>query len=79
LRSEVANDLRRVFHADEPADAERRLRDIATAARRPLLKLEANVPEALSVLWIQAAHRRRLTITPTATRKTTSNTVYETA
>lgn len=83
MRSEVANDVRRVFDADEPTEAERPLRGIAACYGKTAPKLAAwlkeNVPEALAVLRIPAAYRRRLTITPTATRKTTSNTVYETA
>ena len=67
----------------EPTEAERPLRGIAACYGKTAPKLaawlEENVPEALAVLRIPAAYRRRLTITPTATRKTTSNTVYETA
>jgi putative transposase len=59
-RAEVASDLRRVFDADEPAEAERRLRDVAARYQKtaPQLAawLEENVPEALTV-------RRRLRTT----------------
>ena len=55
---------RRVFNADDAAEAQRRLKD--TVARHhktaPALAswLEENIPEALTVLAVPAAHRRRL-------------------
>jgi protein gp37 len=59
--------IRRVFDADEPAEAERRLREVVTrykkAAPQLAAWLEENVPEALTVLRIPAAHRRRLRTT----------------
>jgi transposase-like protein len=62
-----AASIRRVFDADEPAEAERRLREIVTRYQKPapLLAawLEENVPEALTVLHLPAAHRRRLRTT----------------
>ena len=64
MRIEVAEDIRRVFNADDPAEAQRRLKD--TVARHhktaPALAswLEENIPEALTVLAVPAAHRRRL-------------------
>lgn len=52
MRAEVAADLRRVFAAGEPAEAERRLRDVAAryqkAAPQLAAWLEENVPEALT-------------------------------
>jgi transposase-like protein len=67
MRSEVARDLRRVFDADETAEAERRLQDIVARYQKtaPQLAawLEENVPEAITVLRIPAAHRRRLRTT----------------
>ena len=67
MRPEIASDIRRVFDADEPAEAERRLREVVTRYKKtaPQLAawLEENVPEALTVLRIPAAHRRRLRTT----------------
>jgi len=67
MRSEVARDLRRVFDADEPAEAERRLKDVVARYQKtaPQLAawLEQAAPEALTVLQIPAAHRRRLRTT----------------
>ena len=67
MRSEIARDLRRVFDADEPAEAERRLKDIVARYQKtaPQLAawLEKAVPEALAVLNIPASHRRRLRTT----------------
>jgi transposase-like protein len=67
MRAEVAGDLRRVFDADEPSEAQRRLRDVVTRYQKtaPQLAawLEENVPEALTVLRVPAAHRRRLRTT----------------
>jgi putative transposase len=67
MRPEIAGDIRRVFDADEPAEAERRLREVVTRYKKtaPQLAawLEENVPEALTVLRIPAAHRRRLRTT----------------
>ena len=67
MRAEVASDLRRVFETDEPAEAERRLRDVVARYHKPAPQLaawlEENVPEALTVLRLPAAHRRRLRTT----------------
>jgi len=67
MRTDVARDLRRIFDADETAEAERRLRDAVARYQKtaPQLAawLEENVPEALTVLRIPAAHRRRLRTT----------------
>ena len=67
MRTEVARDLRRIFDADETAEAERRFRDAVARYHKtaPQLAawLEENVPEALTVLRIPAAHRRRLRTT----------------
>jgi putative transposase len=59
--------VRRIFNADDAAEADRRLK--ATVARyhktAPDLAnwLEANIPEALTVFALPAAHRRRLRTT----------------
>jgi putative transposase len=62
MRPEVARDLRRVCDAAEPAEAERRLKDVVTRCQKtaPQLAawLEHAIPEALAVLPIPAAHRR---------------------
>jgi putative transposase len=67
MRAEVAGDLRRVFDADEPSEVQRRLQDVVTRYQKtaPQLAawLEENVPEALTVLRVPAAHRRRLRTT----------------
>ena len=67
IRPEIASDIRRVFDADEPAEAERRLRDVVARYQKPAPQLaawlEENVPEALTVLRVPAAHRRRLRTT----------------
>ncbi len=41
MKAEVAADLRRVFDADEPAEAERRLRDITARYQKPMPELAA--------------------------------------
>lgn len=67
MRPEVARDLRRVFDVDEPAEAERRLKEVVARYQKtaPQLAawLEHAIPEALTVLTIPAAHRRRLRTT----------------
>jgi len=67
MRPEVARDLRRVFDADEPAEAERRLKEVVARHQKtaPQLAawLEHAIPEALTVLTIPSAHRRRLRTT----------------
>jgi transposase-like protein len=56
--------LRRVFDAGEPAEAERRLKDIVAHYQKsaPQLAawLEHAAPEAIPVLMIPTTHRRRL-------------------
>ena len=72
MRSEVARDLRRVFDADEPAEAERRLKDIVLRYQKTAPQLaawfEQAVPEAITVLMIPTAHRRRLRTTNSVER-----------
>lgn len=67
MRSEVARDLRGVLDAGDGSEAERRLTQLvakyATPAPKLAAWLEANVPEALTVLGLPAAHRRRLRTT----------------
>lgn len=67
MRPEVARDLRRVFDADETAEAERRLKDVVARYQKtaPQLAawLEQAAPEAFTVLRIPAAHRRRMRTT----------------
>jgi hypothetical protein len=41
MRAEVAGDLRRVFDADEPAEAERRLRDVVARYQKAAPQLAA--------------------------------------
>ncbi len=66
-RAKVARDLRRIFDADESAEAERRLRDVVARHQKatPQLAawLEEHVPKALTVLRPPAAHQRRLRTT----------------
>jgi hypothetical protein len=50
MRAEVAGDLRRVFDADEPAEAERRLRDVVGRYQKAALQLAAWLQEK-SVLF----------------------------
>lgn len=67
LRSEVARDLRTVLDASERTEADRQLDRVVKkyAAQAPKLAdwLEQNVPEALTVLTLPAAHRRKLRTT----------------
>ena len=64
MRAEVADDIRRIYNADDAAEADRRLK--ATVGRYQKTApefaswLEANVPEALAVFAFPAAHRKRL-------------------
>jgi putative transposase len=64
MRSEVARNLRRVFDADEPAEAERRLKAIVARYQKKASQLaawlEQAAPEAITVLMITLAHRRRV-------------------
>ena len=67
MRREVARDLRSVLDAGDRADADRQLDRIAKkyvdSAPRLAAWLEENVPEALTVLGLPAAHRRKLRTT----------------
>jgi putative transposase len=67
LRSEVARDLRGVLDAGDRPEADRRLTQLVAKYAEPAPKLaawlEANVPEALTVLSLPVAHRRRLRTT----------------
>ena len=67
MKAEVAADLRRVFDADDAAEAQRRLQEAVTRYRKPASALaswlEENIPEALTVLRIPPSHRRRLRTT----------------
>jgi putative transposase len=67
LRIESARDLRGVLDAGDRPEADRRLKQMVAkyAASAPKLAawLEANVPEALTVLALPVAHRRRLRTT----------------
>jgi len=64
MRADVARDIKRIFNADDAAEATRRLKDTVASyqqtAPRLASWLEDNVPEALTVLAFPAAHRRRL-------------------
>jgi len=65
--SHAAAELDEQLDADEPAEAERRLKDIVARYQKtaPQLAawLEQAAPEAINVLMIPAAHRRRLRTT----------------
>lgn len=67
MRTEVAADLRRVFDADDTVEANRRLHDVVARYRKPAPALaawlEEHIPEALTILKVPAAHRRRLRTT----------------
>ena len=67
MRKEVASDLRGVLDAGDRPEADRRLaalvKKYAEAAPKLADWLEANVPEALTVLSLPAAHRRKLRTT----------------
>lgn len=64
MRGEVSTDLRTIFDSQDRPEADRRLRLIVDKyqKRAPQLSawLEANVPEALTVLAFPAMHRKRL-------------------
>ena len=59
--------FRRVFDADDAAEAQRRIQDVVARYRKAAPQLadwiEANLPEALTVLRVPAGHRRRLRTT----------------
>lgn len=67
MRSEVARDLRGVLDAGDASEADRRLallvKKYAQTAPKLAAWLEANVPQALTVLSLPAAHRRKLRTT----------------
>ncbi len=67
MRKEVGRDLRSVLDAGDRSEADRQLDRIvkkyADSAPRLADWLEANVPEALTVLGLPAAHRRKLRTT----------------
>ena len=64
MRVDVARDIKRIFSADDAAEADRRLKDTVTRYQKsaPGLAgwLEANVPEAITVFGFPPGHRRRL-------------------
>jgi putative transposase len=64
MRGEVSADLRTIFDSQDRAEADRRLRLVVDKyqKRAPQLSdwLDANVPEALTVLAFPAIHRKRL-------------------
>ena len=64
MRGEVAEDIRRIYNADDRAEADRRLKDMVGRYHKtaPALAswLEENIPEALTVFAFPAAHRKRL-------------------
>lgn len=67
MRAEVARDLRGVLDAGDRTEAQRQLglviHKYADTAPKLAAWLEANVPEALTVLELPAAHRRKLRTT----------------
>lgn len=67
MRREVARDLRGVLDASDRSEADQRLARLvnkyADSAPRLAAWLEENVPEALAVLGLPAAHRRKLRTT----------------
>ena len=64
MRVDVARDIKRIFNADDAAEADRRLKDTVARYQKsaPGLAgwLEANVPEAITVFGFPPGHRRRL-------------------
>lgn len=67
MRSEVAQDMRRVFNADDRAEADRRLAELVEKYRHTAPRLAAwledNAPEGLTVFAVPLAHRKRLRTT----------------
>jgi putative transposase len=67
MRADVVQDLKRVFNADDVAEADRRLKEMVTRYQKPAPGLadwlEVNVPEALTVLGFSPAPRRTLRTT----------------
>jgi len=64
MRVDVADDIRRIYNAEDRAEADRRLKDMVGRYHKtaPALAswLEENIPEALTVFAFPAAHRKRL-------------------
>ena len=64
MRVDVVRDIKRIFNADDAAEADRRLKDTVTRYQKsaPGLAgwLEANVPEGVTVFGFPPGHRRRL-------------------
>jgi len=64
MRGEVAEDIRRIYNADDRTEADRRLKDMVGRYHKtaPALAswLEETIPEALTVFAFPAAHRKRL-------------------
>ena len=64
MRDEVTEDIRRVFNADDAVEANRRLKELVARYEptAPALAhwLEDNIPEALTVFAVPAAHRKKL-------------------
>ena len=67
MRKEVAEMLRNIFDSTDPHAAEQLLRETVakyqTSAPKLVAWMEANVPEALTVLRLPATHRKRLRTT----------------
>ena len=63
MRGEVADDIGRIYNADDPAEADRRLKTTVVRYHKtaPGLAswLEENIPETLEVFAFPAAHRKR--------------------
>jgi putative transposase len=64
MKTDAAEDVRRIFNADDAAEADRRLKAMVVRYHKSAPDfaswLEANIPEALTVFAFPAAHRRRL-------------------
>lgn len=64
MKADVAEDVQRIFNADDAAEAAQRLKAPAARSNKTVPELsswlEENIPEALSVFAFPAAHRRRL-------------------
>lgn len=64
MRAQVARDIRAIFNAPDRGEADRLLsltaKRHAEAAPKLAARLEANIPEGLTVFGLPEAHRRRL-------------------
>jgi putative transposase len=64
MRGDVADDIRRIYNADDRAEADLRLKDMVGRYHKTAPALaswfEENIPEALTVFAFPAAHRKRL-------------------